>query len=383
MDPKKPKITPHNLDLFTQPVADIYQALENEIFQMVAKRLKTSKTADKDYVLQWQVEKMQELRMFNQETVKALSKTTGLAEKEIRKAIEDVGYKTIASVDTELKYAFEPLKMPNQIDAILGSYVQQTFREIDNFVNQTLITTNYGEGTITRMYRKIVEETTGRVLAGTTTINKAVAETVIKWANKGIETAFVDRAGHVWSLERYADTVIRSTVNRTYNELRLSRMDEYGVDLVLVNSYPDARESCSKIQGRVASMKRTAENDSKYPSIYEFGYGEPDGIRGINCRHILYPYVEGLNENNQAQYDSDKAYERGKLVQEQRHYERQIRKAKRSLMLAEEIGDEDTIQKYKKLVRGRQAKIREFIEGHNLPRRYDKERVIVRGGNHS
>src|SRR5690606_31814723 len=114
--------------------------------------------------------------------------------------------------------------------------------ELDNFVNQTLITTNMGEGTVARMYRKIVEETTGRVLAGTITINQAVAETTIRWANKGIETGFVDRGGRVWTLENYAQTVIRSTVNRTYNELRMSRMQEYGVDLVLVSSLPDASE---------------------------------------------------------------------------------------------------------------------------------------------
>lgn len=378
-----PKITPHQLDLFTEPITDIYRSLEDEIFLMVANRLKTNSTHGKDHVLEWQIEKMQQLRMFNQETIKALSKATGLSEKAIKKAIADVGNGTIAGMDKELEKVYSTLPPPNHIDAILTTYVQQTFVEIDNYVNQTLITTNYGEGTVTRMYRKIVEETTGRVLAGTTTINKAVAETVIKWANKGVETAFVDRGGHVWSLERYADTVVRNTVNRTYNELRLSRMDEYGVDLVLVNSYSDAREACSKIQGKVASMKQPGENDSKYPSIYEFGYGTPAGIRGINCRHILYPFVEGLNENNQIQYDPDKAYERGKLVQQQRYHERQIRKAKRSLMLAEEIGNPETIEKYKKLVRTRQAKIREFVAEHNLTRRYDKERILVTGGNHS
>src|SRR5690606_14887385 len=122
---------------------------------------------------------------------------------------------TILSNDVELKSIYDPLPRPSHIDQILKSYVRQTFREIDKFVNQTLITTNYGEGTVTRMYRRIVEETTGRVLAGTKTINQMVAETVIRWANRGIETAFVDRGGNVWSLERYAETVIRSTVNRT------------------------------------------------------------------------------------------------------------------------------------------------------------------------
>lgn len=376
MDPKKPKITPHQLNLYTSQVTDIYAALEEEIFLMVAKRLKTGSAHGQDYVLQWQIDKMQQLRMFNADVIQALSKATWLSSKAIRLAIKDAGVDTIKGVDDELKNDYKPLPYPSHIDVVLESFVKQTFREIDNFVNQTLITTNYGEGTATRMYRKIVEESTGKVLAGTTTINKAVAETVIKWSNKGIDTAFIDKGGHVWGMERYADTVIRSTVNNTYNELRLSRMDDYGVDLVLVNSYPDAREACSKIQGRVATMSNPSSNPD-YPSIHEFGYGTPAGIRGINCRHILYPFVEGLNTNNQIQYDDTKAFERGKVVQEQRYHERQIRKAKRSLKLAEEVGNPETMEKYKKLVRNRQANIREFIAENKLPRRYDKERVIV------
>src|SRR5690554_4394827 len=280
MNPRRPKITPYQLDMFTQPVIDIYRALEEEIFLMMARRLKTSQDISRDRVFEWQVEKMQQLRTLNNETIRELSKATGLAEKEIRKAIENTGVGTIRSVDDELKGVYDPLPRPTHIDNILSSYVQQTFREIDNFVNQTLITTNYGEGAVTRMYRKIVEETTGRVLAGNITVNKAIAETVIRWADKGIETAFIDRGGHVWSLERYADTVIRSTVNRTYNRLRTERMAEYGVHTVLVSSLPDPREACSKIQGKVASLKRPSENDTGYPSVYEFGYGTPGGIRG-------------------------------------------------------------------------------------------------------
>lgn len=376
MDPKKPKITPEQLNMFTEPVVDIYRALEDQVFQMIAKRLKTSKDLTSDTVFEWQVDKLNQLRLINEDTIKALSQATGKAEKEIRKAIKDTGIVTIESVDHELKDIYPQLPVPSHIDNILESYVNQTFREIDNYVNQTLITTNFGEGTVTRMYRKIVEETTGKVLAGTTTTNKAIAETVIKWADKGIETAFIDRGGHVWSLERYADTVIRSTVNRTYNELRMSRMQEYGVNLVLMSSHSHARPACASIQGTVVSTERVPSNP-KYKSIYDYGYGEPAGVRGINCSHIFYPFVEGMNENNQPQFDEDEAVKEYELRQKQRYYERQIRKAKRSLKLAEEIGDEETILKYKRLVRARQARIREFINEHDLPRRYDKERVIV------
>ena len=377
MNPKRPKITPHQLNMYTQPVVHVYQALEEEIFEMIARRLKTSKHYDVDNVLEWQIDKMNQLRLINDETVKALSKATGVAEKEIRKAIYNTGIDTIRSVDYELRDVYTPLPMPTQIDAIMESYVRQTFREFDNYVNQTLIDTNFGRGSVSRMYQRIVEETTGKVLSGLRTTNKAIAETVIEWSRKGIETAFVDRGGNVWHLERYADTVIRSTVNRTYNDMRMSRMEDYDIDLVLVSALPDPREACSLIQGKVASIKPIAENTSKYPSIYEFGYGEPSGLRGISCRHMFFPFVEGVMENNQPQYSQSEMTHNRELRQKQRYYERQIRMAKRELKLAEIVGDEETIQAKKKLVRNRQARIREFIAEHDLTRQYNRERVIV------
>ncbi|MEG0260851.1 MAG: phage minor capsid protein, partial [Lysinibacillus sp.] len=285
----KPVITPYQFNMHTSQITEIYVALEDELFRQVAEGLKTPQELGKDYVLQWQVEKMQQLRMFNQETIQALSETTGIATEQIEQMVNDVGFKSIKSIDEEVaKAKYQRKPMPSEIDMVLESYVKQTFRELDNFVNQTLITTNLGEGTVTRMYRKIVEETTAQVLAGNKTINQAVAETVVKWQQKGIETGFIDKAGRVWHLEHYVDTVIRSTVNRTYNDLRLSRMDEYGIDLVLVNSYSNARPSCAQIQGGVCSMSDPS-SDPNYPSIYEFGYGRPDGIRGRDCRHIVCP----------------------------------------------------------------------------------------------
>jgi len=374
MKPKKPKINPSQLNMYTEPITDIYAALEEQVFEMIAKRLKTTNDITRDNVLDWQIDKMNQLRMVNNETVKSLSKTTGIAEKEIHKAIHKVGIDTINSVDYELTDVYNKLDMPSNIDQILESYVKQTFREFDNFVNQTLIDTNYGRGTVSKMYRKMVEETTAKVLAGTTTTNKAITDTVIKWSKRGIDTAFIDRGGHTWRLEQYARTVIRSTVNRTYNEQRMSRMEEYDVEFVLVSTLPDPREICSHIQGNVATLSE--EPVDGYPSIYEFGYGEPSGIRGISCRHMFFPFIPGLNENNQPQYDESDMKENREARQKQRYHERQIRDAKRSKRIAEIMGDEESIDKYKKLVSKRQARMREFIKESGRTRQYDRERVI-------
>jgi len=371
----KPIITPYQFNEYSSQIVDIYVELEDELFLQIAKRLKTNPAHGKDYVLQWKVEKMQQLRMLNQETIKELSKATGLAASEIESMINDVGFKSIKSIDEELKGRYKALPPPTQIDIVLQGFVTQTFLELDNYVNQTLISTTFGRGTVADMYRKIVEEATAQVLAGNKMINQAVAETTIKWAGKGFATGFVDKGGRTWHLEQYADTLIRNTVNNTYNELRTSRMEEYGVDLVLVNSYSDPRPACSQIQGNVCSMSNPSSNP-KYPSIYEFGYGEPWGIRGVNCRHILYPFIDGLNTNNQLQYRDEEMKKNYDLSQKQRYYERQVRKAKRSLNLANEIGDEDSVKRYKKLVRSKQADVREFIGENKLPRRYDKEKVF-------
>src|SRR5690625_2661119 len=109
MKPKKPKINPSQLNMYTEPITDIYAALEEQVFEMIAKRLKTTNDITRDNVLDWQIDKMNQLRMVNNETVKSLSKTTGIAEKEIRKAIHKVGIDTINSVDYELTDVYNKL----------------------------------------------------------------------------------------------------------------------------------------------------------------------------------------------------------------------------------------------------------------------------------
>jgi len=371
----RPKITPEQLNIFTEPITDIYRALEEDVFLMIAKRLRTSDDITNDNVLQWQMDKLMQLRLLNEDTIKALSQVSGVAKRDIRQVVKDAGLATIDSVDHELKDVYPKRSMPSNIDNVLESYVNQTFREFDNFINQTLITSTFGSGTVARTYQRIVEETTAKMLTGTKNINQVVTETIVRWQEKGLASGFIDKGGRVWSVENYARTTITSTVNRVYNDLRMSRMDEYGVHTVLVSSLPDPRDICSKIQGGVVSMKEPGENTSEYPSIYDYGYGTPGGIRGINCRHLLIPFILGVNTNNQRKY-SDKNMEKHREErQKQRYLERQIRKAKQNLKVAEVIGDEDSILKYKQMVRRRHQSMRHFITETGRTRQYSREKV--------
>lgn len=95
----------------------------------------------------------------------------------------------------------------------------------------------------------------------------------------------------------------------------------------------------------------------------------------INCRHLLFPFVEGVNENNQRQYSEDEMTEGRENRQKQRYHERQIRQAKRELNIAKETGDVDSIQRKTQLVRDRQKRTREFIAESGRTRQYDREKV--------
>ena len=134
-----------------------------------------------------------------------------------------------------------------------------------------------------------------------------------------------------------------------------------------MSSYPNSREACAYIQGKVVNIVPTNDpnyND-KYDSIYNHGYGEPAGTLGINCRHKLFPFTSGVNVNNMTQYNPKEAIRNGNLRQMQRYYERSIRDAKKRLKIAEELEDEQMITRTKTLISARQKKLREYIKETN------------------
>ena len=64
----------------------------------------------------------------------------------------------------------------------------------------------------------------------------------------------VDKAGHYWSLEGYTRTVIRTTVARTYNDLRIQSMKDFDSVLATMSSHPASRPACAPIQGKIVNI---------------------------------------------------------------------------------------------------------------------------------
>ncbi|HFU5940451.1 TPA: phage minor capsid protein [Enterococcus faecium] len=372
-------ISPHQFDLWSSNMAHLYQSLEGELIRIIIKRLNSGH----DNILDWQREKLQQLHLFNKETAEVISQITGIAESEIERIFSESGEKIVKDIDTQVPYNPKPL--PSNLDNVMKAYHEQVWSDIDNYVNQTLLSTNFGYGTATtQMYTEIINKTTAAFNSGLFTFDEALEKTIQEWAQKGIKSTFIDKGGHTWSLERYVRTVLKSTLSNTYDTLRKDRMSEYGVHTVVVTSHAGARQACSKIQGHVVDLRNISElpTNWKYKSIYDpywrAEYGTPRGHRGTNCQHLHVPFIPGVNTNNQPKFDAQENKKVAELTNKQRYLERQIVKFKKNQMVAEELKHSDNAQKWGRKVRAAQSQMRELVASSEyLGRNYSREKVYT------
>ncbi|MCM3618742.1 phage minor capsid protein [Sutcliffiella horikoshii] len=378
MDPKKPKVTPHQLDIWSGNMAELYNALEGEIIRIIIRQLNSGFNE----IHEWQAQKLYELGLFNSEVVKQLAKVTVVAEAQIKKLFEETGVAILEDVDRAMPFATKP--MPNNIDNLMQAYHNQVWTEMDNYVNQTLITTRYGMGTAQIAYQNVLSQTAAMFNTGLYTFEQSLERAVTELAQKGIKSTLLDKGGNTWSLERYVRTVLKSTLGNTYNQLRTERMAEYGVHTVLVTSHVGARNACSIIQGNVVDLRPVDQlpPDSEYKSIYDSywkaSYGEAGGHRGVNCKHLHIPFIPGVNTNNQPEYDEKLNAKVAQAMDVQRRIEREIVKYKKNLMVAEALNSKHA-DYWTMMVRRRQAAMRDHLEsnGRYLRRNYKREKVYT------
>lgn len=378
-------ITPNQLDIEASYIQDAYMAMEDEIMRMLVKHLKmpTRMPLNEDNAFHWKIEKMHQLNLLNQQSLQQLvNETSQYSYDQLRKIIVDMGFEVISDLDKNLSQQTgkEPPSR-TEIDNVMESYLNQQWRDLDNHVNQTLIDTNYPNNPLAKMYQQVLNDTVAKIIGGTKTPQQALRESIYAMVEKGVMATFVDKSGREWSLERYVRMVLKTTTHRVYQDLRLKRGLEHGVVTALMSSHMAARPHCAHIQGGWVLLvhKEDAPEELRHiSSIYDYGYGEPDGTQGINCRHRLYIQIYDPDlDIHMKQYDPKQAIDNADLVAKQRRMEVAIRRAKRQLNAATTMNNKEGVLHFKQLVRRRQAALRTFINEHDqlLRRDYSREQV--------
>src|SRR5690554_6155124 len=363
------------LERLSEPLLRIYSDMQADLLVAIIKRLASDLTLLEDGAfMEWHFRKLNQLNGLTREAVTIISRSTGIAEKELIAAIRRAGFESIKDNEDFLKYAHKkgievtpplpPERDPTLIN-ILDSSQRQAKSRL-NLVNSTLI------DQVGQTYRDVVNRVTADMLAGLKSPQRAMRDMARQLARKGL-TALVDRRGRRWTLEGYVGMIVRTMSNRIANEMQETRFNEWGVDLVEVSSHMGARPLCAPYQGRIYS--RTGRTPG-YLNLYtDTSYGEPAGLFGINCRHVQYPYFPGISRRTYKPYPAEENARAYKLQQAQRRYERGVRAAKMEQRLLSQLGDTEGAKQAAQKVRQRQERLRHFVNENDLTRRYDREQI--------
>ena len=378
MKEKKPiKLNDEQLMLDASQVADIYHQLTLDLFDQVIDRIKERGSAildDNPYI--WQLEKMNEMGLLNEDNLKLISDRSGIAEEQLRHVIQNEGYKIYKDTKQQLLEATGGGGFAGNsiIQTNLAAYVNQAMGDIDNLINTTL------PMSVRKVYQSIVQESVAKVVTGLTTSDKAISDTVMKWAKKGFY-GFTDSQGKRWKADTYARQVIKSTAWRVYREVRMAPAEELGIDTFYYHKKATAREMCAPLQHQIVTtgVART-EKGERILALSDYGYGYAWGCQGINCTHEMTPFIPGANykpdlPDELRDLTPEQAIENANVQAKQRALERSIRRSKEFLHVAEKLGDQELIDKYKSKVRIQQGAMRDYLKQHSfLHRDYAREK---------
>ncbi len=95
-----------------------------------------------------------------------------------------------------------------------------------------------------------------------------------------------------------------TSINRVANKVTDELASHLGTTLFQTSAHIGARPSHADWQGGVYTTARSGSEVLKYRNLEDYtGYGRPDGLGGVNCRHTKYPFIEGVSQTSYTEQD--------------------------------------------------------------------------------
>lgn len=109
-------------------------------------------------------------------------------------------------------------------------------------------------------------------------------------------SALVDKGGHTWTLDRYAEMLFRTKAVEARNRGMANRMVENGYDLVQVTNTGTTHQECKVWEGKILSLT------GKTPGYPTMTQAEEAGLFHPNCQHAINVLSPSLAKQTRA-YD--------------------------------------------------------------------------------
>ena len=402
-------LTPEQIELLTEKyIVDLYSNLEREVIGDIARRLRKAErftetaelqakflqeqgfspskirsevmnmvTSDPDYQ-RFLAENTKEYKQMVKEEI---AQTVKEAQKAGNKLVAEAG--TMAWNDDLQMWEEQgiDLKKPSNLSQLMNAFSKQTRTELRNISRTTgFKDTMLGETGVLNAFQKEMDLAILKTASGTFSYQKAVNDCIKGIARSGLRT--IDYAsGRSYNLDTAARMIVRTSVSQLAGKVTEENIKNTGVELVYVSAHDGARPDHAEWQGKVYTYSGTPTDE--YPDFFDAtGYGEVDGLQGVNCSHNFYPYWEGasvvpeFHEKEPVEIDG-KEYTMYEATQKQRQMERQIRELKREKQAQIDSGkpDEEEVKKISDKMADKYKKYREFSAEAGLRAKDDRLKV--------
>lgn len=348
--------------------------IEQELMQNISSRLAMlGDLEEPNYTTEWARLKLSELNKLEEDNIRTINKSAKKTINAVGGDIQEAGVNAVEAIEGDFlkaKSAGYPLNtvLPYAEEPSLRALVQ-SFTDVGE-TNAKLIINNMNQSA-SQVYINTINKTVQQVNLGISTPQVALRQTIREWSKSGLPV-FIDSAGRTWTAESYYNTVLRSTIRNVTTDIQFKRMAQYGTDLIEISSHVSARPGCEPYQSKVYSR---SGQDEKYPAFSSTTYGEPSGILGVNCRHQIYPFFEGISTttfDRPNTKENDKEY---KLSQQQRRLETSIKHAKREKAVYKANKDVDATKKANELIKDRNTRLEKFLDETGRTRRSNRELI--------
>lgn len=280
----------------------VYAEVEAELVSRIARELAKGSTATISPV-SWRVEKLRQMGRLEGQLAQVLRENS----KRIQPELED------SIIRAMLGAGKEDDSVLKQIGAIKAQIKAGTFVEVGkseafekltkaalaNARTALNLTNTRALQASSEIWTSAVNSAYLKTLTGSLPLDEAVKRSVREMAKRGSYVTYVSAKGRVTrtSLEVAVRRDVVTSVTQASAELTIERCGEQELDLVEVTSHEGSRPEHAVWQGKVYSLNGTTPG-------YELlaiatGYGEVDGLCGVNCRHSFYPYYPGLSKQGE------------------------------------------------------------------------------------
>ncbi len=379
-------------------IVRIFEEIEQRLVKSLKRNLGRHKEEEEQEGFNWsawQAEKLRALEKFRRENAAIMQEYTKQIDTETRQIMQEQFDEGVNGVDV-------PPAVPVEEAPAEVSPEPQFFGVDTTKVNKLIEDVTYleknAETAALRLTDDVYRQTVNRVQlamgTGSMTLQQAIDIAVNDFLDQGIN-CIVYRDGRRVNIADYVRMALRTTATRAALQGKSAKYKALGYDTVQVSSYGMCSKTCEPWQGRIYIEDTFSFWDGEVREQGGILWGKSNycgkwfpllssaiekGLFHPNCRHSINLWRDGdpLPES----VDNSDSERRYKLEQQQRAFEREIRKAKRKV---NGFTDPENVRKAKAELRQAQKELKDFIdkvnaeEGETVLRRDEGKEKVYEG----